>query len=199
MYGRECEVVIIISPHIPDHRRSPQSPYHKQSLHIPDRKQWHQSRTDVLSSTRSRQVSAGRALHGAGELMRSAEGYPEPGKTTVYDESETIDLDNAPLNGGFLVKTLYLSIDPYLRGKMRDPKIESYSVCPVVLIRFRSLASDPSPQPAYLKGKPLDNFGIGIVLRSENVQVKAGDHVYGIFRECPVHIPLLPPSSLIRD
>ena len=55
-------------------------------------------------------------------------GYPEPGKTTVYDESETIDLDSVALNGGFLVKTLVLSVDPYLRGKMRDPKIQSYSV-----------------------------------------------------------------------
>lgn len=55
-------------------------------------------------------------------------GFPEPGKTTIYDDSETIDLDNAPLNGGFLVKTLVLSIDPYLRGKMRDPSVKSYSV-----------------------------------------------------------------------
>ena len=29
----------------------------------------------------------------------------------------------------------------------------------------------------------LDNFGVGVVLRSENSAVKAGDHVYGIFRE----------------
>lgn len=46
-------------------------------------------------------------------------GYPEPGKTTIYDETETIDLDNVPLNGGILVKTLNLSIDPYLRNRMR--------------------------------------------------------------------------------
>lgn len=57
-------------------------------------------------------------------------GYPEPGKTTIYDEKQTIDLDNVPLKGGFLVKTLVLSVDPYLRFKMRDPKIESYSVSP---------------------------------------------------------------------
>ncbi|GJE91334.1 NADP-dependent oxidoreductase [Phanerochaete sordida] len=89
-------------------------------------------------------------------------GYPEPGKTTVYDETETIDLDNAPLNGGFLVKTLVLSIDPYLRGKMRDASVKSYS-------------------PAFEKGQPIENFGVGVVLRSENPKVKAGDHVYGIF------------------
>ena len=60
-------------------------------------------------------------------------GYPEPGKTTVYDESETIDPDTVPLNGGFLVKTLVLSVDPYLRGKMRDPGVESYSVRCILL------------------------------------------------------------------
>ena len=48
-----------------------------------------------------------------------------PGKTTVY-KTETIDLDTVALNGGLLVKTLYLSIDPYLRGRMRDASIKSY-------------------------------------------------------------------------
>ena len=55
-------------------------------------------------------------------------GYPVPGKATVYDESQTIDLDNVPLNGGVLVKTLVLSVDPYMRGRMRRPEIKSYSV-----------------------------------------------------------------------
>ena len=56
------------------------------------------------------------------------QGYPEPGKTTVYDTTVKIDLKNAPLNGGFLLKTLVLSIDPYMRGRMRSPEIKSYSV-----------------------------------------------------------------------
>ena len=44
-----------------------------------------------------------------------------PGKTTVYDDSQTIDLDTVPLNGGFLVKTLVLSIDPGpVIGRMRS-------------------------------------------------------------------------------
>lgn len=55
------------------------------------------------------------------------EGFPEPGKTTVYDDSETIDLDKVELNGGFLVKTLELSADPYMRGRMRSPEVKSYS------------------------------------------------------------------------
>ena len=57
-------------------------------------------------------------------------GYPEPGKTTVYDTTEMIDLQTVVLNGGILIKTLELSIDPYIRERMRSraPEIKSYSV-----------------------------------------------------------------------
>lgn len=60
-------------------------------------------------------------------------GYPVPGKTTVYDETETIDLNGAPLNGGFLVKTLVLSVDPYMREMMQGEGPDSH---PVRLHRF---------------------------------------------------------------
>ncbi|KAI0725229.1 NAD-P-binding protein [Fomitopsis betulina] len=86
--------------------------------------------------------------------------YPVPGKTVVYDDSQTIDLESIPLNGGFLVKTLTLSIDPYMRGRMREPHVKSYA-------------------PPFLVGEPLSNFGVGVVLRSEHAAVKKGDHVYG--------------------
>ncbi|KZT03633.1 NAD(P)-binding protein [Laetiporus sulphureus 93-53] len=89
-------------------------------------------------------------------------GYPDPSRTTVYDQSQTIDLDNEPLEGGFLVKILVLSIDPYMRGRMRDPSIESYS-------------------PAYPTGQPLNNYGVGVVLRSANPSFKPGDHLYGFY------------------
>ncbi|KAF8219765.1 alcohol dehydrogenase [Tricholoma matsutake] len=89
-------------------------------------------------------------------------GYPEPGKTTIYDDTRTIDIDDVPLHGGFLVKTLFLSVDPSLRGRMRAPEIESYS-------------------PPFTLGEPLDCDGIGVVIRSESQDVKIGDHVYGNF------------------
>ncbi|KAF7965960.1 hypothetical protein HWV62_39162 [Athelia sp. TMB] len=85
-------------------------------------------------------------------------GYPVPGETTVWDESQKIDLENVPLNGGFLLKVLVVSIDPYQRGKMRDATIKSYS-------------------PPYLIGEP--NYGVAVVLRSENPAFKKGDHLYG--------------------
>ena len=43
---------------------------------------------------------------------------PQPGKHTTYDSSQTIDLEAVPLNGGILLKTLVLSIDPYIKGLM---------------------------------------------------------------------------------
>ncbi|KAH9922751.1 uncharacterized protein B0H18DRAFT_1183469 [Fomitopsis serialis] len=79
-------------------------------------------------------------------------GYPEPGKTVVYDSSQTIDPDTVRV----------LSIDPYMRGRMRDPSITSYT-------------------PAFDLGKPLDNFGVGLVVRSENPSVKVGQHLYGFY------------------
>uniref|UniRef100_UPI0031B8B3CB Ene-reductase 1 n=1 Tax=Cyclocybe aegerita TaxID=1973307 RepID=UPI0031B8B3CB len=89
-------------------------------------------------------------------------GFPVPGETTIYDTTETIDLDTAPLDGGFLLKTLELSVDPYMRGGMRAPEKKSYSA-------------------PFTLGQPLRGYGVGVVLRSENPQVKAGDHLYGFF------------------
>ncbi|KAJ7274864.1 hypothetical protein C8J57DRAFT_1434614 [Mycena rebaudengoi] len=80
-------------------------------------------------------------------------GYPVPGETTVYDDTQTIDLETVPLNGGFLVKTLVLSIDPFLRGRMKAPNPKAYIV--------------HSP-------------GIGVVIRSELEGVQPGQHVYGL-------------------
>ncbi|KAI0056019.1 alcohol dehydrogenase [Artomyces pyxidatus] len=89
------------------------------------------------------------------------QALPVPGKHTAHDTSKTIDLENVALRGGFLVKTIVLSIDPYMRLKLRDPSIKSYSV-------------------AYTLGEPLDGHGIAKVLRSENAAYKEGDYIYGI-------------------
>ncbi|KAG6901822.1 hypothetical protein C0995_007529 [Termitomyces sp. Mi166 len=88
-------------------------------------------------------------------------GFPVPGETTVYDDSKTIDLDHVALNGGFLLKTLVLSIDPYMRGRMRSADIKSYA-------------------EAFTLGEPLIGYGVGVVIRSENAKVQKGDHIYGM-------------------
>ncbi|KAJ7749931.1 alcohol dehydrogenase [Mycena metata] len=87
--------------------------------------------------------------------------FPIPGETIVYDTSQKIDLETVPLNGGFLIKTLVLSIDPYMRGRMRPAEEKSYS-------------------DAFILGAPIDGYGVCVVLRSENPKVAAGKHVYGV-------------------
>ncbi|KAG8700280.1 hypothetical protein FRC09_006064 [Ceratobasidium sp. 395] len=82
--------------------------------------------------------------------------YPIPGETTVYDTSKQIDLDNVVLNGSILTKTLYLSIDPYIRGRMREVTSKSYS-------------------SAFKLGEPITGFGLGRVIRSERADVEVGD------------------------
>ncbi|KAJ7464191.1 alcohol dehydrogenase [Mycena latifolia] len=86
--------------------------------------------------------------------------FPVPGETTVYDASQTINPETEPLNGGFLIKTLVISIDPGIRGRMRSPAIKSYA-------------------PAFTIGAPIHGFGIGVVLRSESTDVGKGEYIYG--------------------
>ncbi|KAJ3988907.1 NAD-P-binding protein [Lentinula detonsa] len=97
-------------------------------------------------------------------------GYPIPGQTTAYDTSSHIDLETEPLNGSILVKTLVLSVDPYLRGKMRAPERESYT-------------------PPFFVNEVLYNYGVGKVIRSETSSFRAGDYVYGILDFAEYFIP----------
>ncbi|EKM57160.1 uncharacterized protein PHACADRAFT_208298 [Phanerochaete carnosa HHB-10118-sp] len=83
----------------------------------------------------------------------------DPAVHTRYVEGE-IDLDKIPLNGGVLLKTLYLSSDPYIRYRMREPHLSSF-VPPIQL------------------GDPVDNLGVGRILRSEDSKFKPGDYVIG--------------------
>lgn len=76
-------------------------------------------------------------------------GYPEPGKTTVYDMTEKIDLETVALNGGFLIKTLELSIDPYMRNRMRAPTASSYAVSDDVLVMGSNSDHNPDPHRLY--------------------------------------------------
>ncbi|KIK63107.1 hypothetical protein GYMLUDRAFT_41420 [Collybiopsis luxurians FD-317 M1] len=97
-------------------------------------------------------------------------GYPIPGRTTVYDGSGTIDVESEPLNGSILVKTLVLSVDPYLRGKMRAPEAKSYN-------------------PPFALGEPLYSHGVGKVVRSEHANFKPGDYVYGSLLYAEYFVP----------
>ncbi|KAJ3557484.1 hypothetical protein NM688_g1449 [Phlebia brevispora] len=92
-----------------------------------------------------------------------------PGVHTLYVE-EDIDLEYAPLNGGVLIKTIAFSSDPYLRYRMRNPAEPSF--CPVIPLKT-----------------PVDNTGVGKVLRSEDPKFKPGDYVmaYMDFQEYAIY------------
>lgn len=51
--------------------------------------------------------------------------YPLPGEHVTI-EDRPINLGAVP-SGGIVVEVQYASLDPYLRGRMRDPKVKSYS------------------------------------------------------------------------
>lgn len=87
-------------------------------------------------------------------------GYPVPGETTKLVSGE-LDVEAVALNGGFVSKSAALSLDPYMRGRMRDPeKTKSYS-------------------PAFELGKPLGTLGVSTVVRSAHPGFPVGAHVYG--------------------
>ncbi|KAF5320556.1 hypothetical protein D9611_010689 [Ephemerocybe angulata] len=84
--------------------------------------------------------------------------------TLRYDESETIDLDAVPLNGGALFKLLAVSADPLLTALMSPAYSES---------AFEHLT--------YKIGKPIIAYAVIVALRSEIPTVKAGDHFMNMF------------------
>ena len=86
-------------------------------------------------------------------------GAPVPGETLKKVTSE-LDVDNAPLDGGILVKTHALDLSPYMRGRMRAPGKKSYT-------------------PEFPLGKPLTSHMVAKVVRSDSADFQAGDVVYG--------------------
>jgi NADPH-dependent curcumin reductase CurA len=87
-------------------------------------------------------------------------GFPIPGKDIAI-ESRDLDLDTATPDGGVILKNYVASFDPYLRGKMRDIKIKSYS--PPIPI------NDVVP-----------NSVVGTVVNTKNDKFKIGDLVTGM-------------------
>jgi NADPH-dependent curcumin reductase CurA len=94
-------------------------------------------------------------------------GLPVPGQDLVIETRE-VDLENPP-KGGLVVKVLYASFDPYLRPKMRDPSIQSYS-------------------PAFMPNDPIVNDTVSKVLKSDSPDFQEGDiiKVYGPLAEYAV-------------
>ncbi|KAF0484672.1 NADP-binding protein [Gigaspora margarita] len=89
------------------------------------------------------------------------DGYPVAGEHMELVTKE-IDIENFSLaDGDILVKNHYMSLDPYMRGKMRHSYVKSYT-------------------PAYEIGQVLDGYGIAIVVKSNNKKYQVGDYFVGL-------------------
>jgi NADPH-dependent curcumin reductase CurA len=64
-----------------------------------------------------------------------------------------------PGDGEVLIRNLYLSVDPYMRGRMRD--VKSYV-------------------PGFTLGEPLQGRGVGEVVESNAPEIPVGSHVVGM-------------------
>ncbi len=78
-------------------------------------------------------------------------GYPEPSKHIKYVTDWTIDIDAVDTQGGIITKNLVISIDPYVRARMRAPEKKIYS----------------SP---FELNKPRTNFSPGKIVKSDNIR-----------------------------
>ncbi len=83
-------------------------------------------------------------------------GLPVAGQDLVV-EDRPIDLVTPP-EGGQIFEVLSVSLDPYLRGRLRDPKIKSYS-------------------PAFDLDGPISEDTVSRVLKSDSADLAEGDLV----------------------
>jgi NADPH-dependent curcumin reductase CurA len=91
-------------------------------------------------------------------LARHPVGFPIPGEDLIITSSE-FDLNAPPPAGGLIIKTNYISFDPYQRGRMR--------------------AAGSGYISGYPLNQPIDNNAISTVIASSNPRFKAGDVVIG--------------------
>ncbi|KAL9100915.1 MAG: hypothetical protein Q9163_003775 [Psora crenata] len=87
-------------------------------------------------------------------------GWPTEGEHLVLEDRD-FELEEVPPKDGITTKNFYVSFDPYQRGRMRQPEIESYV-------------------PAFELGKPITNSGVAQVLKSSNPRFNPGDIVIGM-------------------
>jgi NADPH-dependent curcumin reductase CurA len=87
--------------------------------------------------------------------------YPEEGKHLAF-EKRAYTLEDKPLElDEFITENLYVSIDPYQRGRMRPEEKKSYF-------------------PPFQLGQPMSNSGVARVIKSNNARFPEGQLVYGM-------------------
>lgn len=87
------------------------------------------------------------------------QGYPVAGEHLAV-ENAAYDANVPAPNDGVVVKSLYTSYDPYMRGRMRPADVESYA-------------------PPFYLNQPLNSRSLAKVVRSNNANYKEGDLVVG--------------------
>lgn len=86
---------------------------------------------------------------------------PVPGEHLTIETHE-FDLTQEPPSGGAVVRGLYFSLDPYMRGRMHGPEIKSYA-------------------PPYQLDKPVAAYALVQIIKSDHPKVAAGQVVFGRF------------------
>ena len=87
-------------------------------------------------------------------------GWPVAGKDLAIEARE-FDIGQAPPENGITTKNYYVSFDPYQRGRMRAPEVQSYS-------------------PPFTLGQPITNSAVAKVIKSNNENFKPGDLITGM-------------------
>ena len=109
------------------------------------------------------------------------EGFPVPGKDIKVEVRET-DITSPP-PGGIITRNIYVSFDPYQRGRMRPPGAASYS-------------------PPFEADKVIPSLAVAQCVKSDNSKFKEGDLVYGLFgTEQYSHVPedVLGAAKVIKN
>ncbi|KAF8939719.1 hypothetical protein BGZ58_008908 [Dissophora ornata] len=86
-------------------------------------------------------------------FLKTPEGFPVPGEHLAFVEA--IDLDQELNENEVLTRNIYISVDPYVRGRM-------------------------TPMPtSFTAGKPIDSLAVGEVVASRNPKFPVGSIVAG--------------------
>ena len=89
--------------------------------------------------------------------------YPEPGKHLTISSAD-VSLSSPP-SDGLILKVLLVSVDPYMRGRMKDPGHGAFSY-----------------SAGFEIGKPIYGYGIAKVEKSNNQNFPEGTIVRGMIK-----------------
>ena len=105
-------------------------------------------------------------------------GFPVPGEHLVVEDVGFDSSAPAPKDG-VVLEHLYSSFDPYMRGRMRAPEIETYF-------------------PPFELNKPMGSHGIARVLKSNTDAYREGDIVVGPIGIVQYSTRVITPEMRIR-